>query len=76
MSQSRDFVAQLYRATKSPYATAHVETATNKHSICATFSLYDPSSQTECTNREIVAVFFSFLSSQTELTFLICYAAD
>jgi len=24
-----DFVAQLYRATKSPYATANVATATN-----------------------------------------------
>jgi len=26
----RDFVAQLYRATKSPYAAGHVATATNR----------------------------------------------
>jgi len=27
---SRDFVVELYRVTKSPYATAHVAIATNR----------------------------------------------
>jgi len=71
---SRNFIAQLYRATKSPYATAHVATATNrinKHVLCATFRLYDPSSQTGCANCKILS-FFLFLSSSTELALLIC----